>query len=231
MRATPGRHDAVVRLARASSYQLVAPGDAVEQRHHEGEERRRREAVGRRADGPGPARRQAAAGRSARAAPPSRRRSPGTGALRTSPRNGISRWPSARRRSGSAPEPARPDAFSTAGGPVPVVHEGEQVAAHAAHVRRGDGQRGAGGDGGVDGVAAGPQHARRRPRRPAGRPSTPSRSAPVRVARGTSGLGGHRSGTVRRQPMVDWRHALPRRARRRPGARSSGRPTSSPTPR
>ena len=54
--------------------------------------------------------------------------------------------------------PAAGAARGVEGGDRPVVHEREQVATHAAHVRGGHGQHGAGGHGGVDRGAAGTQH-------------------------------------------------------------------------
>ena len=141
----------------------------------------------RRSRRPARGRRPGGAARSARAGPPTRRRSRGRARCGCRPGGAARSGPSARARSGSAPLPARPEALSTAGGPVPGVDQGEQVAAHAAQVLAGDGQDGAGGDGRRRPPSRRPAGWPRRRRWPGGRSSTPSPSAAYRVANGASG--------------------------------------------
>ncbi len=134
---------------------VVGARDVGDQRARQRHQRRGREPVGR-----APARRlehvvAAGADRGARAARTSRRRSRAPEHSGRSSRNGIVVWPSSRSRAGSLPlagEPGRAQRVGCLAGPV---DEREEVAAHAAHVLRGDGEHRAGGDGGVGGRATG----------------------------------------------------------------------------
>ena len=87
----------------------------VKPRRLEGERRRDGEAVLRESRAPGAGRPRGPGSRGARASATRPSTQPGTVTARTSSWKGIATAPLARRRSGSAPEPARPEALSTSG--------------------------------------------------------------------------------------------------------------------
>ena len=120
---------------------------------------------------------RAAAGRTVRAAPASRRRSRAPAPSGCRRVNGMAVNPSRRSCTASAPLPARPDAFERGRRVRAVVHEREQVAAHPAHVRAGDGEDRARGDRGVGRRPAPLQHRHAGGWTRAGRPRQPCRAA------------------------------------------------------
>ena len=75
-----------------------------------------------------------------------------------SPRKGMTVWPSARSRSGSAPRAGAAGRVQRRRRAVPVVDQGEEVTAHPAQVGVGHRQDGVGGDGRVHRRAAPLEH-------------------------------------------------------------------------